>query len=326
MILNANDIKFRASMFGYLMTDAKGQSNKEKYDVAVSNLAKYKEEYSSMNPATKKAESKLKQIQKTNSLILELENIKNDILLSETCIKSLIRVFAQERYGRYEELKNKYLSKGNAREDDSITVVSRVMKKPFKKNKERKFNEFFQGEWDLDLRDYPGDGIAETLDTKSSWSLLTFLESCNSPLNTNYEYQGHVYMDLTGAKKHTVAYCLVNGTYTAINDEIRRLAWSMGVLDASVETDPEFIKKVQQIERNHIFDLNAFMNENPGFELKNDFEADYNSGVYKWEFDIPYQDRIFTKSFERDENVLLEMKERAKECRIYMNKNLFKIK
>lgn len=323
MITNANDIKFRASSFGYLMTEAKGQSNKDKYNSALENISRYKAEYSAMNPATKTAEKKKIQIQKTNQLILELQPFKDDVLLSDTCIKTLIRIFAQERYSRYEELKNKYLSKGNERENDSITVVSRSMKKPFKKNKERKFNEFFQGEWDLDLREL--DKFKETLDTKSSWSLLTFLEACNTPLNPNYEYQGHVYMDLTGAEKHTVAYCLVNGTYTAINDEIRRLGWSMGVLDASVETDPEFIKKVKQIERNHIFDINAFMNENQGFELKNDFEADYNAGTYTWEFDIPFQDRICTKSFDRDENTIFGMKERAKECRYWMNQKLFKI-
>ena len=321
MKTNANEIKFRASQFGYLMTDAKGQSNKYKYQAAIENMVKYKEEYSSLNPKTKGAEKKLQQIQKTNSLILELEPVKDEVLLSDTCIKTLVRVFAQERYSRYEELKNKYLDKGNAREDDSITVVSRVLKKPFKKNKERKFNEFFQGEWDLDIRE--GDKITETLDTKSSWSLLTFLEACNTDLNKNYEYQGHVYMDLTGAEKHTVSYCLVNGTYTGINDEIRRLGWSMGVLDASVETDPQFIKKVKQIERNHIFDLNGFMKENQGFELKNEFEFDGEK--YNWEFDIPFQDRICSKSFNRDENILLEMKERAKQCRVFMNKNLFKI-
>lgn len=323
MKTNANEIKFRASTFGYLMTDAKGQSNKDKYQNAIDNMVKYKEEYSSLTPKTKGAEKKLLQIQKTNQLILELESVKDDVLLSDTCIKTLIRIFAQERYSRYEELKNKYLSKGNAREDDSITVVSRVMKKPFKKNKERKFNDYFQGEWDLDLKE--NDKIKETLDTKSSWSLLTFLEACNTPLNPIYEYQGHIYMDLTDGEKHTVSYCLVNGTYTAINDEIRRLGWSMGVLDASVETDPEFIKKVKQIERNHIFDINAFMNENQGFELKNDFEADYNSNTYTWEFDIPFQDRICSKSFNRDENILSEMRYRAKDCRQWMNKNLFKI-
>lgn len=323
MIKNANEIKFRASSFGYLMTDAKGQSNKEKYNNAVADLFKYKGEYSAMNPATKTAEKKKIQIQKTNQLILELESVKDEVLLSDTCIKTLLRIYAKERYSRYEELKNKYLTKGNERENDSITVVSRVMKKPFKKNKERKFNEFFQGEWDLDLKE--NDKIKETLDTKSSWSLLTFLEAANTPLNPLYKYQGHVYMDLVDGEKHTVAHCLVNGTYTAINDEIRRLGWSMGVLDASVETDPEFINKVKQIERNHIFDINAFMNENQGFELKNDFEADYNAGTYTWEFDIPFQDRICTKSFDRDENIILEMKERAKECRSWMNKQLFKI-
>lgn len=304
------------------MTEMKGQTYKEKHLEALTTIGRYKDEYSKMNPVLKTSQKKLQQIQKLNGLILELEPKLSEIQLSETCIKQLIKIFAQEYHGRREELKNKYLDKGNYRENDAITVLARNMKKHFKKNATRLRNKFLQGEPDL----YLGESINnadETLDTKCSWSLITFLEAMQADLNPMYEWQGHGYMDLTGAKKHTVVYCLVNGTFQAINDEIRKTGWQMGVLDASVETDPVFVEKVKQIERNHIFNLTDFMNENQGYELRNDFSLDGEK--YYWDYDIPLKDRIHTKTFDRDDDKIKAAHERVIKSREWMNRNLFKI-
>jgi hypothetical protein len=245
------------------------------------------------------------------------DNAKVDF--TETHIDKLIEAFNSAVYDRYEESSNKYFEKGNERENLSITLVSRVMKKMFVKNKTRLTNDFITGEWDL--HEEENGIIVHTLDTKTCWSKNTFDKARLKKDNINYIIQGHCYMWLTGAKKHTIAYCLVNGTYQSINDEIRKLSWKMGVLDASVEEDPNFIKKVKQIERNHIFNLNEFMIENPGFELRNEHSFD-SQGNYVWAFDIPMHERLYTKTFERDEKIIEKAKNRVIQCRQWMNKNM----
>lgn len=320
---NANNILMRCSCLGYLMTEPQGKSPKQKYTEALEAIGKAKDEYdATLNKNTKTAQKKLEQIRKLNTRILELEPMQSDIHLSDTAIKALLKIYAAENYGRYEEITNKYLEKGNYREEDAITILSRVMKIMFKKNGERLRNKFFQGEPDL----FEGESIYKadhTLDTKCCWSLITFLEAQHSELNSNYEWQGHGYMSLTGARKHTVAYCLVNGTYTAINDEMRRAAWKMGVLDVDITENNDFIQKAKQIERNHIFDLDLFMQENPHYSIRNKYWYS-ETGKYCWDYDIPFSERVHTISFDRDDDKIKAAEERVELCRAWMNKNLYK--
>lgn len=247
--------------------------------------------------------------------IMPAENPK--VAFTETHIEHLVQVYNSSFYARYEEINSKYFEKGNEREEDAITLLSLYMKRNFRKNKERKNNDYITGEWDLD------DGkekIEETTDIKNSWSKNTFDKTRVKKMNMVYFYQGQCYMWLTGALRHTLAYCLVNGTYTLINDEIRRLGWKMGVLDASIESNPVFIEKVKQIERNHIFDIDGFMKENPGFEPKSDVLFDGEK--YTWDYDVPAHQRVFKYTFERDERVIEKMKARVIESRNWINANL----
>jgi hypothetical protein len=129
-----------------------------------------------------------------------------------------------------------------------------------------------------------------------------------------YFNQGHGYMALTGAKKHSIVYCLVNGTQQAIDDEKRRLAYAMHVLDPSARNNPEYIEKCKQIEINHIFDIQAFMKEYPWYEFENDANT--------WQYDIPMEERIFIQSFERDDVLIDKINGRVKECRKWITNNL----
>lgn len=324
MITNANEILFRSSSLGYLFTEGKDKSNLDKYLEAKARLVKYTEEYNGMfNKGTKAAALKHSQILKANTDILQLESIKDDFTPSETCRKQLLRVYAQAM-GRREELKNKYLEKGNYRENDSITLLSLVSKRFYKKNTQRLYNEYIQGEPDL----FEGESIYKadhTLDTKSSWSYITFLESQVEEINTAYEWQGHGYMFLSGAKKHTICYCLVNGTFKYINDQVRALGWKHGILDGDVSDDEDYLKSVKQLERNHIFDIDSFMKENRDYRVRNDVVYDSEKDKYFWEYDIPKEERVYTKTFYRDEEKINLIKKMVPQWRSYMNKKYFKI-
>lgn len=322
--MNANEILFRASGIGYLMTEPQGKTNSEKYYEALAQVDVYKKQYSdTVNKGTKTAVNLHAKILKANTVILELEKHKDDFEPSDTCKSQLIRVYAQSK-GRREELKNKFLDKGNERENDAITLLSLITKKFFKKNSTRLENKFISGEPDL----YLGESIHkadETLDTKCSWSYITFLEAQEKKLNSIYEYQGQSYMWLTGAKKHTVVYCLVNGTFKYLNDELRRLSWKHGVLDADISADENFIKDVQQLERNVIFDIDSFMKENRDYMPKNNVWYDQEKDKYSWDFDIPKEERIYMISFDRDEEMIEKIEARIVKCRQWLNKNYFEV-
>lgn len=222
----------------------------------------------------------------------------------------LIDIFIREYYKRKEDTISKHTIKGNEREEDSITIVSRILKQFFTKNEVRNRNEFIQGEHDLHKIQ---DGkIVETLDTKTSWSMHTFLRAKHSKLDHDYFWQGVGYMALTGASKHSVCYCLVNGTSQAISDEKRKLAFQMNVLDDESE---DYIQRCKQIEINHIFDREAFEKENPFFV--------WHTPGEEWTFDVPIHERFHRFEIERNEKDIQSIFEQVKLCRSWLNENLF---
>lgn len=238
--------------------------------------------------------------------------------LGEVAKKECIKIFAAYN-GRKEETRSKYLDKGNAREEDAITLVSRVTETMYKKNSTRLENEFFSGEPDLFL----GKAIEaanHTNDTKCSWSYVTYLEAkakCDADIaNNTYFLQGQCYMALTGAKTHTVSYCLVNGTMKQLNDEVRKLQWKWELTDIDA-APPEMVEKIKQIERNHIFDREHFEKENQNYTFFTPLE--------EWkeqQYDIPLAKRLTQITFDRDEKVIQQMIARAFLCRVWIKKNL----
>lgn len=262
--MNANEIKFRCSSLGHLMTEPKLKSE----------------------------------------------------TIAATTKTHLVDVFVSHKYGRREEITGKFLDKGNEREEDSITLISRIKKKFYKKNSERLTNNFVTGELDL----YFGESVSnadETIDIKTSWSAHTFFRAQKAELDKMYKWQGHGYMALSGAKKHTVAYCLVNGTESAIQNEKRYLSYQNGMTDAGGNHSKEYTERCKQIEINHIFDLESFQKEYPWYEFAND--------VSKWTYDMPIEERLFCFEFERNDEDIARLYKRIEDCRIWMNENLYKI-
>lgn len=234
-----------------------------------------------------------------------------DVENSLTCKRKLVEMFRQTMWQRRSDKSNKYVEKGTLVENDSITLYCRVKKELFKKNTIRLNNEFFTGELDL----FRGEEILKAthvIDIKSSWDWTTFPSLCDE-VDDNYEYQGLGYMDLTGAGLHTVAHCLVNSPAHLIMSEKWKMKGKMGIID--IET-PEFIAACIEIEKNCIYDMGLFVNENPYFEFH----------CKDWQYDIPMSERVHEVDVLRDDKKIAKMKERIVECRQWLNKNMFKIK
>lgn len=163
-------------------------------------------------------------------------------LLSETTKEELVKVYVKEVYGRDKEISSKYIEKGQAVEEDAITLLSRVKKKFFVKNTERLTNEFITGEPDV--------AKSSLIDTKSCWDLHSFYKHKTKPLPKDYYWQMQGYMELFGFDLGTVAFCLIDTPAGLVEEEKRRLFYKMNV--ATME-NPDYLEACAQLEREMTF-------------------------------------------------------------------------
>ncbi len=277
-------MKIRCSSIGKIMTGGNGITEKQ---LITLNTLKAKE----------------KRTDKQQETLQELIN-KRDTPppLSETTKKYCLELYA-ESLGRRRDIQSKYLSKGIAVEDDSITLLSMLTNKFYTKNTKRYNNAFITGEPDL----VPDQD--ELDDIKSSWDLVTFLNVRQNPTpDPNYYGQLQGYMELTGRKRANLRYCLVNATPTLIDDEKRRLFYQCG------DTESQYYKDgCKQIERNMIFDLPLFMKQNPYYDLS----------VTDWSHDIPMQSRLHTITIDYDPEYIKKVYARVERVREFIKESAF---
>jgi len=213
--------------------------------------------------------------------------------LSDTAKTHCVDVFVSAKYGRNTDISNRYTAKGLQVEEDSITLYSRLKKQVFFKNEAWLRNDFITGTPDL----FDGEDVTHPeviIDVKSSWDIFTFFRSANpEKLNKNYYWQLQGYMALTGAKSSRLAYCLINTPQMLIEDEKRKLMWKMGVIDA--DNNKDYIEACNEIDRLSIYD------------------------------DIPMSERMHEITIDRNDEDIARIYQRVKDCRAFMNENLFKI-
>jgi hypothetical protein len=199
--------------------------------------------------------------------------------LSETTKSYLLECYIDMVYGRKKEIHSKYITKGLEVEEDSLTLYSRVNKRPFNKNQERMENDFICGTPDIILAD-------RVIDIKSSWSIHTFFDAKSDGINKNYFWQLQCYMALTGKEKATLAYCLVDTPLMLIEDEKRKLAYRMGAI---TNESPDYLAACEEIEKNMTFQ------------------------------DIPIKERVFEIEVTRDDEAIEKLYNRIELCREYLD-------
>lgn len=199
-------------------------------------------------------------------------------VLSKTAQKHLIEVYIAEKYGRKRDIQTKQMKKGIEAEQDSIDLLSMYLKLPFSKNEERFKNDFITGLPDI----INGDTI---IDIKSSYDLWTFLGNIPDKLDNLYYWQMQSYMWLTGTRKATIAYCLVNTPESIIQQEKYYLLKKMDVIS---EESPEFIKEAMKVEFNMTFD------------------------------DISINERILTFNVNRSEDDILRIENKVLKARMFL--------
>ena len=126
-----------------------------------------------------------------------------DEILSVGAKTAITKQAKEYVYGYDEKFSSKYTEKGLLSEDRSIDLLNSVLFTEYKKNTERKTNDWLTGEADLVTPN-------QIIDIKSSWSLSTFPCLSAEGENKTYEWQLRAYMMLWDLDHAQIAYCLVS--------------------------------------------------------------------------------------------------------------------
>lgn len=147
-------------------------------------------------------------------------------------------------YGYDEVISSKFLDKGIQVEEASIELYNSVFFTDYKKNTERKTNDWITGECDI----FTGSKI---IDIKSSWSLATFPVTSKAAENKLYEWQGRAYMWLWDVDQFELAFCLVDTPEELIGWEdvrlhsVSHITESLRITRVQYQRDKELEAKIQ---------------------------------------------------------------------------------
>lgn len=317
-------VLFRAHAIGKIMTDAQGKSNKEKYYEALKSLEKTNEDILKCSEKAIKTRDKLEvKAEKLTLEISELEKIKDKITLSKTCRELLKTMAIEIRYNRRKRMINKYVKKGKAVENESIELYSEFTGEFLEKNTERKTNEFFTGECDLNFKDV--DGTCEKVtDIKSSFDIDSFEDNRDEDAKKDNRYQLLTYCDLWDAKKASVANVLTDNDFSLIKDELRKEAFNFKPEELEAFEVPNW-KKIE-IAKDNIFEYKRFLEflatEIERGELDLLIRGESKDEKAQIEFknfvEVDLEDRVIEIEIERDFEEIERIKERVLKCREYM--------
>lgn len=184
--------------------------------------------------------------------------------LGETAKTMLTLWYKEQLYSRRKEIQSKYMTKGNVVEDASIAYLNTLYGTDYKKNEQYYENEYIYGTPDI---------VADTvIDIKNSWDFSTFPLFSKSIPTKDYMWQVQGYMMLTGKKKASVIYTLMdlpdeqieweykssggkglvtpefkaNYTYTGLSDELRVKRFDF---EYSEEMAEQIVQKVEEARR-----------------------------------------------------------------------------
>lgn len=282
--------RIRCSAIGLIMSDGVGKSPRQKWEDAVTKLAEEEAKYAALDDHKRTLKPAAKLLEKIASLrdeVCELEKTKDDEPLSEGAKTYLTKLYAWEKYGKRSitaDKGSKYTSKGKLVEEDAIDLYCRVVREMYQKNDQRINNDFLSGEPDL----FRGEHVRraeKVIDIKAPWDIETFFYNLGKPLNSDYHYQVHGYMALTGAEIAEVAYCLVSSPDAIINDEKYRL---FKRLNPVTEADPHYMLAEAELVNNMTFE------------------------------DIAPEDRVLRFPVERDDALIEKIYRKVQKCRDYL--------
>lgn len=288
-----SDHRFRPSQMGKIMTgvDKMGLTEKQEETYAA-YLLRFKGEgrpltenqmYTFHDLGIKKTE-KPKLAQTAES---ELKKIHNGLVMN-----------------RRKNIQTIMMEKGTIAEEKSITLDSNVAGALRFKNKERKQNDWFNGEADNVqgmIRDY-----------KSSWDFETFPIHKESA-EKDYQYQGNCYMDLWELDECEIIHCLVDTPPSIVQKDLHGKHYKYDLFDGNGDIREDKIDLVVELVSNHIYSEKGLI-EYCNYDLN--IEIDW----FKDFVPIPEEIRRKVFHFKRDDILIESMKKQIVLAREYLSK------
>ena len=322
-------VLFRCHGLGQLMTNPTGKSNEQKYAETKEALSKAEIQLAGFSEkAVVMKQKTAEKIEKLKAEIERLEPIKDEVLLSATAKKFLKTMAIEIRYGRKKRMENKYTKKGNLTEDASIELYSELKGEWYENNKQRKENDFFTGEWDIEIKNKEAKVIA-VKDIKTRFDIDTFNDHRDEDVNAKEKEQLLGYCDLLDCEKASIVNVLTNNDYSLILDEIRKETFSVKADDLAGFDVP--MSRVLEIGKDNIFDQESFDSFITQFfsimaldQLKSG-EISIGLGVdlpaiemYQSFIEVPLEERIIEVEIDYNEDEIKAIKQRLVECRKYL--------
>jgi len=265
----------RCSAIYYIVADGQTKTPKQKYEYLKAVLAEEVGKYEEMGERKQGMANGLKKASKIAGLEYELKLLepkKNDDPLSKGAKSYLKRLYGELKYGKWSASKekgNKYTEKGKIVQPEAILLCSELDDVLYEENFDRIQNEFLSGVPDAFL----GKSIREAeyiVDVKSSWDFETFIENLDVSLNPLYWWQIQGYMELSGATKGDISYCLINTPDSILEEEKYKL---IKRLDVVTTESPEYRLKEAELVNNMTFNDIIPSERRLKFEVTKDQEA-----------------------------------------------------
>lgn len=187
--------------------------------------------------------------------------------LSQTAKTHVVEWYKEQLYDRRKEIASKYTTKGNVCEDASIEYINRLYGTDYVKNEQWYEDDIMHGTPDI-----VGNDII--IDIKNSWDFMTFPLFGKTIPTRDYMYQVQGYMMLTGKRKASVIYTLMDTPYelierewkqsggtTAVPDEFRKSYEYSGIADELrvKRYDFEYSEKMAQEIRAKVEEAREFV-------------------------------------------------------------------
>lgn len=155
--------------------------------------------------------------------------------------KSLAKkLWLENEYNFKEEIHSMSMEKGTIQETTSMELLTELSGEFYLKN-----DSFFENDYICGTPDIIENDVL--IDIKTCWSIKTFSEKNEEIARNDYYNQMLGYMVLTGTKKASLCYCLVDAPEAMVNDALYRLSFTIN------ENSEEYEKEAKQIKLNMIY-------------------------------------------------------------------------
>jgi hypothetical protein len=171
--------------------------------------------------------------------------------LTQAAESYLRDLYIKEAYGREKTLVNKYMTKGNEQEDESISLYRKVNQIFTQKNELKYANDFIEGTPDLVL-----EGRKKiVIDIKTCWDIWTYVDKDRKTARKDYFWQLAGYSMLTGIEKVQVAYTLLSNSEYEIYKQYEKAKWNLQIMeDGTEDTSEQLLALEDTVRKNNTYD------------------------------------------------------------------------